>query len=172
METLDMLAGDNVLIGYDELVTAVGAESANEVMASLAANGYKPRKAGVVTQGRYGGLKSRFVGVPSKAALAVGASHTAIVYATNPFNAERFTIPRDIVESVVITDWRIGDLTVLWSPGATAPIPGDMFAPDSFTNHVNLDTISETRGMNMTFQNVGAAAIDFHAGFVGTGATS
>lgn len=175
-ERLDILAGegDNVLIGYEELITAVGAEKAEEIVNEIRAQtGARPRRAGVVRQAPYSKLGSRFVGVPLKLALAAGATYTTTVYATQAFNAERFVIPRAIAAQTVITQWVIGDKVILWSP-ATAPLHCEVFAPDCFSNvHIELDTIDKTRGMDMTFQNVHAsAATDIYGSFQGTGAVS
>lgn len=175
MERLDILAGEDVLIGYEELVTVVGADKAAEIVDEVRTQfpNARPRKAGIVRQGPYSKLGSRFVGVPLKAALAAGSTYDCTVYATQAFNAERFVIPRAIAAQTVITKWVIGDKVILWSP-TTAPLHCEMFAPDCFNNnHIELDTIDKTRGMDITFQNVHAsAATDIYGSFQGTGAVS
>lgn len=173
MSEFDLLAGDeDVLIGYEELVTAVGADNASAIMSQIEkkAPGARPRKVGMVRQAPYSKIGTRYVGIPQSLALAAGASVTVSVYATQAFNANRFVLPRTPAAALAITSWFIGDKTVLWSP-ATAPLPCDMFSPDSLSNdYIQLDTIDKNRGMDITFQNISAGPTDVRGGFIGTGA--
>jgi len=172
-EELEMLAGNHeqLLIGYADLVTVAGEEQAQGVVAAMVKRGLKPKKAGFLNRTPFKSLGTRFVGITRTAALAAAGTSTVVVSATQPFNAERFVMSRSVTPNLIITAWFIGERTILWSPGATAPIQCEIFAPDSICNDVQLDTIDTTRTMTITFQNTHASAAQEVAGtFVGTGA--
>lgn len=166
-EDLELLAGEGIAIGT--LVDIVGAESTGEILAAARAKGVHPRAA-MLQPRPYSKLRTLYLGLPPTAlAATIGATGTATVKTTNPIKVTRFVLPRTTAAVVNVTQIAVGSDNQILN---AHPLPGDMFAPDSFDADMSLDTLNPAIEMYISFANLVATAITINGGFKGEAARS
>lgn len=167
-DMLDDLAGDDVAIGYEEIVGGndeiVGARGRGRAAAQMRnARALDPQAVRLVRRKSTVRRKKILAGTTT----SVGAGVTGVVTyeSQENFRPEEFFVQGVNIDSFLIESIKVGTEEQLVNTGA---VPADVFGPNGLRSNIQLKTMNLGATLAVVVRNTSAGALDFNSAFIGT----